>query len=117
MDTATRENRLAVFKDICTNLYNDPNNTHSYEQVVLLVMQTKYNKLLPEEMTNMEIANILNVSYKQVNFILKRLLGYNKTAINSAPKALLKKMAYMTNLKDSQHIEQHEPEMEYGTKI
>ena len=106
-----------IFKELAQDLYNNSDKTHSYEYVVLQLLKTRYALLLPEEMDSTVIAYILDCRYERVNDILKKLLGYTPTSGSKVTKSLLRKLAHVIQLKENIPVQEHSPDIEYGTKI
>jgi hypothetical protein len=89
---------LKIFKDICLELHKYSDK--SYITVVLKVLETKYRKLLPEEMEAPQIAYVLDIHYKQVASILRSLLGTQSATSNKVCKSKLKTLAHHFKLKE-----------------
>jgi hypothetical protein len=99
---------IRVFKEICLDLHAASDKP--YEHVVLKVLQTKYRLLLPEEMEVPDIAYVLNIHYKQVNNMLKLLLGTQSPSTGKIHKSRLKTFAHHLKLKDTIPDEQILPD-------
>ena len=91
---------IQVFKELCQDLHQASQPKVSYTTVVLKVLQTRYAKLLPEEMELPDIAYVLDIPYKTVSNISNKVLGIS-TSPNS--KSLLRVLANRMHLKDFVH--------------
>ena len=88
---------IQVFKELCQDLHQASEPKVPYTTVVLKVLQTRYARLLPEEMELPDIAYVLDIPYKTVSNITNRVLG---TTTSTSSKSLLRVLAQRMCLKD-----------------